>query len=240
MRSTVRSFIQNCDTCQRHKSQTLSPAGLLHPLPIPTQIWADISMDFVDGLPPSKGKTVIFVVVDRLSKYAHFMPLAHPCTAITVAQVFFENVFKLHGMPESIVCDCDPTFTGVFWTTLFKLQGTDFNLSSAYHPQTDGQTEIVNRTLEMYLRCITSDRPKEWTTWLPWIEYIYNTSSHSATKSTPFEVIYGQTPPSLLTYIPGTTNLEAVDQALQARDEMLRVLRHRLQLSQNRMKQFMI
>lgn len=113
-------------------------------------------------LSPSKGRIVLFVVVDRLSKYAHFIPLTHIYTAPKVAQTFFEHVFKLHGMPSSIVCDRESTFISAFWKELFKLQGTSFNFSSSYHPPTDGQTEAVNLTLEMYLRCFTSSRPNEW------------------------------------------------------------------------------
>ena len=148
-------------------------------------------MDFVEGLPLSGGKTTILVVVDRLSKYAHFIPLSHPYIAIGVARLFFDNIFKLHGLPKSIVCDRDPTFTSAYWRELFYLNGTSFNFSSSYHPKTDGQSEVVNRTLEMYLRCFTSSRPKEWLKWLPWAEFCYNTSWHSVIKKTPFEVVYG-------------------------------------------------
>jgi hypothetical protein len=138
----IKEYLRGCDICQRNKSELTLPAGLLQPLPIPTMIWSDISMDFVEGLPNSLGKSVIYVVVHRFSKYAHFIALKHPYSAIMVAQEFFENVFKLHGLPTSIVCDRDPTFTSNLWRELFRLQGTMFNFSSAYHPQMDGQTEI--------------------------------------------------------------------------------------------------
>jgi len=237
MSSQLKEFIKHCDTCQRHKTDATKPAGLLQPLPIPEQVWSDISMDFIDGLPPSNGKTTILVVVDRFSKYGHFTPIKHPYTASQVAQVFFEAIFRLHGIPTSIVCDRDPTFTSLFWRELFRLNGTSFRFSSAYHPQTDGQTEVVNRTIEMYLRCFTSSYPKQWVKWLPWVEFCYNTSFHSATKHSPFEVVYGRPPPSLLSYIPGTTQVAAVEGTLVARDAVLREVRRQLMGAQNRMKQ---
>ncbi|KAL5751080.1 hypothetical protein ACOSP7_025683 [Xanthoceras sorbifolium] len=210
MRQRVRNFIRNCDVCQRHKVEQLAPAGLLQPLPIPKQIWEDISIDFIDGLPLSNGKSTIFVVVDRLSKYAHFIAISHPCTAVGVAKIFFDHVFKLHGMPCSIVCDRDSTFTSLFWQELFRLNGTTFNFSSSYHSQTDGQSEVVNRTLEIYLRCFTSSQPKDWMKWLTWAEYCYNTSWHTTIKMSPFEVVYGCPPPTLLSYVPGTAKVVAI------------------------------
>ena len=101
-------------------------------------------MDFVEGLPKSKGKPIILVVMDRMMKYGHFLPLAHPYTAEIVAQLFFEQIFCLYGMPQSIVCYRDPTFTSHFWTELFRLQGTNFNFLSTNHPQNDGMTKVVN------------------------------------------------------------------------------------------------
>ena len=136
--------------------------GLLQPLPIPNRTWTDISIDFIEGLPKSNGKSVILVVVDQLSKYAYFGSLAHPYKASIVAQSFMDIIFKLHGIPETIVRDRDPTFTSHFWQELFKLQGTHLNMSSAYHPQTDGQTEIVNKCLETYLCCFASAQPGHW------------------------------------------------------------------------------
>ncbi|KAL4324350.1 hypothetical protein GQ457_11G020520 [Hibiscus cannabinus] len=222
--------------CQRHKWQNLQPAGLLQPLPIPQQIWADISMDFVEGLPKVKGKSVLMVVVDRLSKYAHFLPLAHPFTAIFVASLFFAEVFRLHGLPESIVSDRDKVFLSLFWKELFRQSGSKLAFSSAYHPQSDGQTEVVNRTIEMYLRCLSSDRPRQWVDWVPWAEYCYNTSYHTALGATPFQLVYGRNPPRLLSYVAGSTRIDAVDKALQNRDELLQNARDRLLQAQQRMK----
>ncbi|CAH9133254.1 unnamed protein product [Cuscuta epithymum] len=193
-------------------------------------------MDFVEGLPKVRGKTVILVVVDRLSKAAHFLPLAHPFTAISVAGFFFAEIFRLHGLPESIVSDHDKIFVSSFWKELFRLAGTKLAFSSAYHPQTDGQTEVVNRTLGMFLRCLTSDYPKEWVRWLPWVEYCYNTSYHTSLGDTPFRLVYGRDPPKLISYIPGTARLEGVEQALLSRDQLLAKARERLAQAQQHMK----
>ncbi|KAL5775263.1 hypothetical protein ACOSP7_012820 [Xanthoceras sorbifolium] len=165
------------------------------------------------------------VVVDRLSKYCHFIPLRHPFTAVTVAKAFVFNVVKLHGIPQSIVSDRDKIFVSSFWSTLFKLQGTELKMSSRYHPQTDGQTEVVNRILEQYLHCFTADQPTKWIDCL-----------HSTTKMTPFEVVYGTPPPTLLPYVPGTTQVQAVEEYLSNRTTVLKELKRNLTLAQERMK----
>lgn len=164
------------------------------------------------------------VVVDDLSKYAHFVPLSHPFIALIVAKAFVSNIVWLHSIPTSIVSDRDKIFMSAFWKSLSQLQGTKLNMSSSYHPQTEWQTEVVNRTLEQYLRCFTSDHPRWWKDWLAWAEYSYNTSCHSTTKLTPFEAVYGVPPFSLLCYVQGTSRVAAVDSFMRDRDNMLREL----------------
>ena len=167
MRQHVKEFWQNYEICQQYKTDCMKSGGLLQPLPIPTRMWADISMDFIEGLPVSNGYSVIMVVVDRLTKYGHFIPFKHPFTAATVAKTFVTNVVRLHGIPTSIISDRDKVFLSSFWQTLFRMQGTHLCMSSSYHPQTDRQSEIVNRTLEQYLRCFAGKQPRKWVEWIP-------------------------------------------------------------------------
>ncbi|WVZ96604.1 hypothetical protein U9M48_042220 [Paspalum notatum var. saurae] len=188
-RAVVRDFVQACVTCQRNKTEHLHPAGLLQPLDVPTQVWSDIAMDFIEGLPKVHGKSVILTVVDRFSK--------------------------------------DPVFTSNLWRDLFKLAGK-LRMSTAFHPQTDGQSEVTNRTIAMYLRFITGDRPRAWLDWLPWAEYCYNTSYHTALKATPFQVVYGHALPALVSYNAGSTRTQSVDDLLRDRDAFLTEVRDRL------------
>ena len=148
MKADIKAFVRECDVCQRIESKTSAPAALLQPLEIFTTPWTDVSLDFVEGLPKSQGYEVILVVVDRLTKYSHFVPISHPYSAAKVAFLYMHYIFKLHGMPASIVNERDATFTLLFWSELFRLQCTNLAMSTAYHPQSNGQTEIVNKSLK--------------------------------------------------------------------------------------------
>ncbi|GJR93397.1 ty3-gypsy retrotransposon protein [Tanacetum coccineum] len=176
------------------------------------------------------------IFVDRLSKYAHFVPLRHPYTAKTVAAAFLREVVRLHGIPESIVSDRDRVFLNHFWRELFKLQGTNLKRSSSYHPQTDGQSEVVNRSVETYLRCFASDAPKKWARWLSWAEYWYNTSYHTSMNMTPFKVLYGRDPPHLIYYGSVPSPVFEVHRYLEERDCILKELKEHLLRAQERMK----
>ncbi|KAL6313652.1 hypothetical protein AAG906_010070 [Vitis piasezkii] len=189
----VQDYVSSCDVCQRVKSETLAPTGLLQPLPIPCLVWDDITMDFIEGLPTSNGKNTILVVVDRLT------------------EKFVEGVVKLHGMPKSIISDRDPVFMSQFWQEFFKLSGTQLKMSSSYHPQTDGQSEVVNRCVEQYLRCYAHHHPRKWSFFLPWAEFWYNTTYHASTGMTPFQALYGRLPPTIPHYLMGTTPVHATN-----------------------------
>ncbi|KAK8918293.1 hypothetical protein KSP39_PZI021908 [Platanthera zijinensis] len=236
MKPEVYAYIQQCGVCQQCKVDTQKPMGLLQPLPIPSRVWQDISLDFIEGLPKSKGMTTILVVVDRLSKQAHFSSLSHPYTAQGVAQLFLDSIVRLHGLPASIVSDRDTSFLSQFWQEIFTILGVQLKFSTAYHPQTDGQTEVVNRCLEGYLRCMCFERPRTWATWLPLAEWWYNTTYHTAIKMTPYEVVYGQEPAIHIPYISGEARTEEVDRSLEAREKVISLLKTNLAQAQNRMR----
>jgi len=151
-------------------------------------------MDFIIGIPKSEGKSVVLVVVDRITKYAHFCALSYPFKASTVSTSFMETIQKLHGNPKIIVSDKDPIFTGNFWTKLFSCLGTQLGHSSSYHRQYDGKTEIVKKCLEGYLRCFVTKKQTQWVKWFPLAEWWYNTSFPTIEKMAPFMEIYGYHP----------------------------------------------
>lgn len=237
MHRDVKKFVNTCSICQHNKYNTRAPYGLLQPLPLPQQVWDDISMDFITNLPPSNHKTTIWVIVDRLTKFAHFIALPVSFTATSLAPIFISEIYKLHAAPKTIVSDRDRIFVSQFWRSLFKHLGTTLSFSSSYHPQTDGQTEVLNRCLETYLRCFVSDEPHLWVRFLSLAEFWYNTSHHSAIGMTPFEALYGRKPPTLVPYTTGKSNINTLDDLLSNKSHILRILKENLTKAKNRMIQ---
>ncbi|KAA0066511.1 reverse transcriptase [Cucumis melo var. makuwa] len=160
MRDDVMQYTKTCLICQQDKVEKVKVAGLLDPLPVPTRPWKSVSMDFITHLPKVGDFEAILVIIDRFSKYATFIPTTKQCSAEMTAQLFFKHVVKLWGVPKSIVSDRDGRFIGFFWTELFFFLGTSLNISSSYHPQTDGQTERFNCMLEEYLRHFVNARQR--------------------------------------------------------------------------------
>ncbi|GJW78613.1 ty3-gypsy retrotransposon protein [Tanacetum coccineum] len=235
LKKDVAQFVKSCTVCQTIKHPNHKPYGLLQPLPTPSQPWHDISMDFITNLPPSKGKVCIWVIVDRLSKYAHFIPLSPNYTALTLASMFMHEIYRLHGLPKTIVSDRDPLFLSRFWKELFKLMGTKLLHSSAYHPQTDGQTEVVNRCLEMYLRAFVFDEPRTWSKLLYLAEFCYNTSHHSSINMSPFTALYGREVTSIHDYLPGSTTTGSIETSLLEHQRIMRSLKHSIEASKQKM-----
>jgi hypothetical protein len=194
LRRDIKSFIAVCDSCQKVKADNQKPAGLLHPLPIAQKRWQTVSMDFIVELPSCQGFNAILVFVDVLTKMAHFVACKTTCTAEQAADLFNQHVFKYHGLPEVMLHDRGVQFTSNFWKHFYSLCGVSQANSTAYHPQTDGQTERVNRVLEDYLRHYVSPVQDNWVNMLAFAEFAYNNAYHESIKTTPFRLNYGYDP----------------------------------------------
>jgi hypothetical protein len=196
MDEDAKDYVRSCDVCQRDKTSRHKKYGLLQPLDIPHQPWRSIAMDFITGLPESNGYTQIWVVVDRLSKMAHFIPMktGEESPARDLAMTFAREVWRLHGLPADIVSDRGSVFISGFWKELMEHLGIELNLSTAFHPQTDGQTERVNQVLEGYLRHYSSFQQDDWVDLLPLAEHAYNLATSESTKVSPFFANYGFVP----------------------------------------------
>ena len=236
MKQYVKDYINACEVCAQAKPEHCRLPGLLQPLLVPTHAWHTISLDFIEGLPKSKTFDTILVVIDKLTKYAHFICLAHPYTALSVAQAFINHIYKLHGLPSIIISDRDRVFTSALWQELFKLTDTTLNMSSAYHPQTDGQTKRLNHCLETYLRCMVHSCPNKWAQWIPLAEFWYNTTYHSAHGRTPFEAIYGHPPKHFGLTPDDACSVPDLDDWMKSRNTMLQHIKHNLSRAQQRMK----
>ncbi len=210
----VRAYVRSCDACQRNKASNLPGAGLLQPLSIPTRAWQSVGLDFVTGLPKtSTGHDALLTVTDRRTKMVHLLPTTKDVDAVTTAKLFFDRVVALHGVPESLVSDRDSKFTGLFWRTLWKRFGVRLMMSTAYHPQTDGQSERTNHTVTDMLRAANSHDQRDWDEHLAEVEFAINNSYQDSIKTTPFELNYGFRPtvPHSLLLPHSPTDVDAVD-----------------------------
>jgi hypothetical protein len=190
----VLSYVDGCDTCQRGKSYPEMPAGKLMPNPIPTAPWIDISVDFITGLPEAQGYDSIFVVCDRFTKQVHIIPTTKETSSLGLARLYRDHVWKLHGLPNTVISDRGPQFAAAFMKELNKILGIQTKLSTAYHPQTDGQTERMNQELEQYLRLFVDHRQTDWPEWLAIAEFSYNNKFQSSIRVSPFYANYGYNP----------------------------------------------
>ena len=191
----TREFIAACDVCSRSKLSHRPPAGLLWPLPIPGRPWSDVALDFVTGLPTSRGNNTILTLVDRFSKMVHFVALPKLPSAAEMADLLVKHMVRLHGIPQNIVSDRGPQFTSGVWRAYCQGIGATVNLSSRYLPQTNGQAERANWALEVTLHCVTTSNPASWSLHLPWVEYSLNTMVSAATSLSPFLCSLGYQPP---------------------------------------------
>ncbi|GJW39858.1 reverse transcriptase domain-containing protein [Tanacetum coccineum] len=193
MKANIATYVSKCLTCSKVKAEHQKPSGLLVQPEIPEWKWEKITMDFVTKLPKTtNGYDTIWVIVDRLTKSAHFLPMRENDPMEKLMKLYMKEVVTRHGVPVSIISDRDGRFTSLFWQALHKALGTRLDLSTAYHPETDGQSERTIQTLEDMLRACVLDFGKNWDRHLPLVEFSYNNSYHTSIKAAPFEALYGR------------------------------------------------
>ncbi|KAG5540501.1 hypothetical protein RHGRI_020647 [Rhododendron griersonianum] len=229
IKNDVAKYVSTCLTCQQVKAEHQRPGGTLQPLPIPGWKWEHITMDFVTGLPRSvKKNTAIWVIVDRLTKSAHFLPVRMTDTMESFSRLYINEIIRLHGVPVSIVSDRDPRFTSNFWGSLQKALGTDICLSTAFHPQTDGQSERTIQTLEDMLRACVLDFEGSWERHLPLVEFAYNNSYQANIGMAPYEALYGRPCRSPICWTEVREDALLGPELVRETTEKVKVIRERL------------
>jgi hypothetical protein len=192
MKREIAKFVSECHTYQRVKAEHQSPAGLMQPLSIPEWKWEEIGMDFITGLPLTpKKKDMIWVIVNRLTKSAHFLAINQKDSGEKLINLYVQEIVSKHGVPKTIVSDQGSVFTSAFWTQLHEALGSKLDFSTSYHPQTGGQTERTNHILEDMLRACALDFGGSWEEHFPLAEFSYNNSYESSIQMAPFEALYG-------------------------------------------------
>jgi transposase InsO family protein len=219
MAQNVKEYISTCPSCLSIKPRNNRPPGLLHPIPHPLRRWQQVTLDLITGLPRTPdGFDAILVVVDKCSKLLHLIPTTSSVTAPELADLFFREIVRHHGIPSSIISDRDPRFTSSFWSQLWKRLGTSLAMSTAYHPETDGQTERANRTIEDMLRAYVNQRQDDWDHLLTAVEIAYNNSKQTSTGFSPYFLNYGQHPSfplNSLTELSERSNNASVEELLE-------------------------
>ena len=239
MKRDVLNYVRSCLICQKIKAERVRLPGKLEPLDIPEMKWECISMDFITGLPTVQGDyDSIMVIVDLLTKVTHLFPVKTSYTVADVAKLFIKEIFRIHGLPRSIISDHDTKFTSKFWTSLFEALGTQLNFSTAYHPQMDGQTERVNQVVEDILRAYCGREPRKWVQYLPLVEYAINSSYHSSIDMTPFKALYGQDCLSPLNFSDPTIRVEASKQMLEEMNHQTKAIQKEIQAAKDRQKRY--
>jgi hypothetical protein len=240
MDDEVDEYVRSCDSCQRNKATRHKKYGLLDPLDVPNRPWEEISMDFIVGLPVSEGHTKIWVIVDRFSKMAHFIPLSTDTPIKEIANIFLREVWRLHGLPTTVVSDRDSRFQSKFWLAIMEVLQVDHRMSTAFHPQTDGQTERVNQILEQYLRCYCSYQQDDWAELLPLAEHAYNSAVSESTKVSPFEANYGFSPTTSWLSKPSKLKRENLgsNELFESWTSVWQTMRENLQAAQARQRKW--
>jgi hypothetical protein len=239
MKREIAKYVPECDTCQRIKASHLKVAGTLQPLLVPSWKWEDICMYFIVGLPnTSRHHDSIWVIVDRLTKIAHFLPVHTTHKIEKYTEIYMDQIVRLHGILRTIVSDRGELFVARFWEQLQESLGTTVIRSSAYHPQTDGQTERVNQILEDMLRACVLHYGKNWDKCLLLAEFSYNNSYQSSLKMVPFEVLYGRRCRTPLNWSQaGEREIFGTDLVLEAENKV-RVIKKNLEAAQARQKSY--
>jgi hypothetical protein len=239
MRREIAKYVSECDVCQRIKASHLRTSGTLQPLSIPSWKWEDISMDFIIGLPnTSQRHDSIWVIVDRLTKTAHFLPVHTTYTARKYAEIYLDQIVRLHGIPKTIISDRGAQFVARFWEQFQQTLGTKLIRSFAYHPQIDGQTERINQILEDMLRACVIQYDKHWDKCLALAEFSYNNSYQSSIRMAPFEALYGRQCRTPLNWSQtGEREIFGPDLVNEA-EEKVKIIRNNLKAAQSRQKSY--
>jgi len=239
MKTDIADFVASCLVCQKAKIEHQRPGGTLESLDIPQWKWDSIAMDFVTHLPKSvKGHDSIWVIVDRLTKCAHFLVINQKWSMDRLAELYVREVVRLHGVPASIVSDRDPRFTSRFWQSLQAALGTQLRMSSAYHPQTDGQSERTIQSLEDLLRACVLDHMGSWSEMLLLVEFTYNNSYHTSIGMAPYEALYGRRCRTPLCWNQDGESLVLGPEFLQQTSEKVRAIQERMRATQSRQKSY--